>query len=393
MIMSLAAFLLLASTAEAIVLGVGPATLEYRGTTRGGYYVKYLTASTVDEGPLLCRVSVSGEAAEWMRFENDSFTLEEGRQVRFPVRLTVPPALPNGLYTGTIELTSVPSTGDVGTTGVNVGAAVYVKVLVEVTGDEGAWFRVLRVTPHNAVKGQTILSDIVVKNNADTPITPAITLRVVSQDRERVYSVVSSTPEPVAPQTRETITVEVPSTRMEPDVYLMQFHVESEGNEVWDSTEVFYITPSEEETFNVQGILEDAVMSKNNVSLGEPVTVAAYFRNTGDLPLDSRLRVDFVKDGALVSSLEGSSQYVGVGEEKTMSITYKPSESGRYSVRIWVEYSGLRTAVREADVIVWTYSRPLFNLDLNFYVIAVPVLLTIVAWIALYYRKYYVPGD
>lgn len=361
--------------------------------------MKHITVSTTDTS-LLCQVSVEGDVADWIELETDSFTLEGGRY-RLPVRVTVPNAMPNGVYTGRMRIRVVSTSADVGGTGMNLIPGLSVRVNVNVIGEEGLWFRVLRVAVYNAKEGDPIKTEVTLKNNAAKSINPTVTLTALSHDKRKSYSTLSLSREAVAALSRETITTYVPSMGMEPGLYRMNFRIIYGGDELWDSEEIFYVldatkslpvsnkSDSGEPTVIIHGVLEEAVVSIANPVLGEDVEVEADFRNIGEVPLDAMLRVDIIKDGRVVSSQKGASEYLEVGDSTKMGLTYRPAEAGEYTVRVWIEYSGLRTAVREARIIVWTYTKPLFNLNVNFYVIAAPVVAIIIIWLAAYYRQYY----
>jgi len=353
------AVLFLASTAEAVVLGASPSPLAFKGT-RGGSYLKHLTVSTTDES-LQCQVSVSGEIEKWVELGATSFTLQGGRY-QLPVRVRVPEAMPNGVYAGKILLRVSSAPSDVGGTGLSVVPGISVKVLVEVKGEEGLWFRVLRVGVYNAKEGDPVKTEVMVKNSAARPMIPSITIEALSYDKKTAYSKSTLARETVDAQSRETVTTYLPSTGMKPGLYWMHFRAEFEGEELWDSLETFYVleagkipaasnaSAGGEPTVIIHGVLDDAFVSIGNPVLGENVEVQADFRNIGEVPLDAKLRVDFIKDGRVFASKTGSNEYLEPGGAKRMNLMYKPAEQGEYTVRIWVEYAGLRTAVREAKI-------------------------------------------
>jgi hypothetical protein len=387
---ALAAVLLLASQAQATILGVGPAKLEFRDATRGESYLGHLTASTTDK-KLQCKLTATGDIAEWIKLGNDTFTLTSGAQYRFPVRVNVPKATPNGVYKGIIEIKSTPADEGGAGTGMNVGAAIYITTSVTVTGADGDWFRVTKVTVSNANAGGLIDAEITVRNNAGRKITPATTLRVQSRDKKRTYATSSITSQPIDAMSAGTITARLPTTGMEPGLYAIAVNVKVDAKDLWNSDETFYILNPEASAAEVraEGLLEDATLSNANISLGEDLTFTAKFRNTGNVPLDPRMRVEITKDGKTTASLTGDTEYAEAGETKSLSVRHKPAESGEYAVRIWVEYAGTRTAVREARMKVWTYGTPLTGLDIDPYLLAVPAIILIVLWLILYYRKYY----
>ncbi|MFH1055783.1 MAG: CARDB domain-containing protein [Candidatus Altiarchaeota archaeon] len=382
-----ATIILLASNAQAITLGVSPATLEVKNTTRGGEYRTHLTASTADRN-LLCTLSKSGDIADWIRFEDNTFVLDGQHDI--PVYVSIPDSTPNGVYTGRIQLTTKPKSMAAGYTGMSLETSLSVKVSVEVLGTEGSWLRVLKTTVASAKEGQPIKSELTLKNNAATAAKPTVSFRALSRDKETTYSASVINSESVDPQSKKTFTTNLRSTGMAPGLYLMEMRVEMDEREYWNTMESFYIVSldAKDDAVKVEGVLEDASVSATNMTLGETVTVYAKLTNTGDMPIDAKLRVEFIKDGKSTHIQETKNEYLEKGATKSTSLTYKPTETGEYKVRLWAEYAGVRTAVRETTIRVWNYTTPLFNFDINFYTIAAPAILLIVAWIVIYYRKY-----
>jgi hypothetical protein len=374
------------------VIGVSPATLEFKNAARSQSYTGYLFASTTDNR-LIISLAASGQIADWLKFQNDTFVLNTPEQ-KFPVYLDVPDNVPNGVYSGIIEVRSQPAQSGTGGTGMGLGAVIYIKTTVEVGGTEGVWFRVLRLAVSNAMEGQPITADITVKNNAQAPATPTIRIDVLSHDRQLNYASQLITDQTVEPLARKTITTRLHSTNMQPGLYLMHFNVQLAGQQYWDSTENFYITAKENpQTVKIEGTLRDAWIDNANITLGESITAKTLFQDTGDVPINARARIEVSKGDSIVETLYGPDQYLQPNEIANTTLVYKPQEAGEYTLKIWVEYSGTRTAVRQATVKVWSYSPPILGKDINFYYIAIPAVIVIIGWLIIYYKKYYVRED
>jgi hypothetical protein len=384
-----------ATLANATSLGVGPGELTFKNANRGAYYIGHLTASTNDQ-TLPCTITATGDTADWITFDSNTFTITKDGQYTIPIRLNVPETTPNGRYSGIIEIRSNPNQQGAGGSGMNVGAAIYIKNTVEVTGVEETWFRVLRVSAASTKEGDPIKTEVTVKNNAGTAIKPLITLKAISQDKQKTYATSSLSRETVEPQTRGIITTYIPSTDMKPGLYFMDFNINIDGQELWTSQEPFYVVPAEtteQPNIKISTVLDDATVSNSNLTLGETLTIKARYHNAGDVPLDAKIRADFIKDGKIISSEEGKIEYINSGEAKETQLKNTPQEAGDYTVRIWVEYAGRRTAVREARIKVWSFSPPVTSFDINFYIIVIPAALLIILWIVYFYKKYYSPEE
>ncbi len=382
--------LAMAAAADATVIGVSPAKLEYRNIARGQTQTGYLTASTTDEG-LRCSVSTFGEASEWIRLEDPLFTIPASGQHRFPVAVTVPDGVPNGVYHAVIEVRTARNQADVGGTGVNVNAAIYINTMIEVAGSEGRWFKVMNVTVSNANAGQPVKTEVQVKNNAARPVTPTISLRMTSRDKGRTYASTSLSRDSVEPLERKTITANIPSTGMEPDLYNMEVTVTIDGENAWASDNPFYLIPegAKLEYYKLEGALEDATITNANMTLGEKAAISADFRNTGEAPVYAVLRADIISNGSVISAQKSPGEYVEPGRTARMTVEYQPSAEGEYVTRIWVEYSGIRTAVREARIAAWKHYEPKFNIPVNFTLMAVILVAAVASWLGLYWWKYH----
>jgi len=383
--------LLIASAiaADATVIGVSPAKLEFKNAARGQTQTGYLTASTTDEG-LRCSVSTFGEASEWIKLEDPMFTIPKSGQHRFPVALTVPDGVPNGVYHAVIEVRSSRNQADVGGTGVNVNAAIYINTVIEVAGSEGRWFKVMNVTVSNINAGQPVKTDVQVKNNAARPVKPTISLRMTSRDKEKTYASTSLSRDTVESLERKTITANTPSTGLEPDLYNMEVTVTIDGENVWVNDNPFYVIPegAKIEYYKLEGALEDATITNANMTLGEKATVNANFRNTGEAPVYAILRADILANGNIISTQKSQGEYVEPGRTARMTVEYQPSTEGEYVTRIWVEYSGLRTAVREARIAAWKHYEPKFNIPVNFTLLTAILAVAVASWLGLYWWKY-----
>ena len=376
--------------AEATVLGVSPATLEFKNTTRGGYYTKYLTASTTDKN-LICKVTTSGEISRWVSIEDDSFNLSG--QYKFPLRVAIPESTPNGVYKGYIQVTVGATNTILGGTGMGVQPSIFIPTTIEVTGTEATWLKVLRVQASSAIEGDPIQAEVTLKNNAALQLNPITTLEVMGYDRKTVYASERIINDTIAPQAKKTLNIKIPSEGMKPGLYFLHIRVQSDDKEYWDSKESFYILSTDnpiEHPINVEAALEEASVSSTNVTLGDAITIKAKYSNVGDVPIETKLKAEFIKLGAPIYSQESESAYLESNQTKIVSLLYKPTEQGDYNVRMWVEYSGVRTAVMETKIQVWNYTPPLISPDLNMQIIIPFLLILAVAWLLMYYREYYV---
>jgi hypothetical protein len=318
---------LLALSTSASVIGASPGRLEIADANRGTRYELNITAITADKD-VSATLKAYGDISEWTILPKESISLSRYDPKVIPISITIPEGTPNGVYNGLILVAATPSPGRIGGTGMGVSSAVYVRVKVVVSGVEGQWFRVLRTSVSNVLEGNPIKTEITVKNNALKEVNPSITLQAKSRDGTKTYATSSLSRETVEGLQREDIVTYLPSADMRAGIYLMEFSIVVDGENVWESAETFYILPVERtvqaKTVKVEGILENARVQNANLTLGDEISLVAQFKNTGEVPLDAKIRMDVISEGEIINSEDLREEYIMVEHTKDFELSYKP---------------------------------------------------------------------
>ena len=390
LITTLLTLAMMACLTQATVIGVSPAKLEYDGIKRGQEFTSNLSASSTDE-KIDCEILTSGEIAEWITTPEQTITLEPGKIRPFQITVKVPESIPNKEYTGYLRVRTK-ATQKTGQNNIlNVGAGISIPVKIKVSGNEGTWFRVLTVQVSNPQQKEPVRTQIIIKNNAAVPVKPRINLELMDYERQNIYSTYSAATQEIPPDSRQTIERYLPTTDLNPGIYVIHAIIDVEGEEVWNSNESFHIISigDESKKVNIDGLLAHALITNANLTMGEKITIKGDFKNTGEVPVYAKLMAEIIKDKQTINTLQGQEIHYNAGEAKGMTLDYEPPQPGEYTINIWVEYMGLRTEIRQTTAKVWAYTQPLIDLNFNFYLITLPVILLSIMWIAIYYRKYY----
>jgi hypothetical protein len=385
----LALIILMPAYSQASSLAVSPARIELGNVTRGMEYTVHLTLSTRAKSQNI-RFEAYGGVKDWLMPGQAGLTLTKSHVI--PLKFKIPETARNGVYDGILGVIAEPPPSDDDRALLAVGTAAYVKLKAHISGDETLWLRVLRAQASSARQGDDIQAEILLKNNAKSPLNPRITLNVLGLDRETVL-ITQSLTESMQSQELKPISPSLPSDKLAPGMYFLRFLIESDGQTSYDRMEPFYILGDDipsDGIITVGATLDDARLSAANLTLGEGVTVTASYHNSGDVPVEAQLRVELIQKGREIRDYTGDAAIIEVNQEKTETITVWPEEPGEYVMRIWVEHAGGRTAIRQANVRVWPYTVPLIPFDANIHYLIPPILLLVAGWMILFYRKYYV---
>jgi hypothetical protein len=87
------------------------------------------------------------------------------------------------------------------------------------------------------------------------------------------------------------------------------------------------------------------------VPAGKPVTIAAWFESTGDVPVASaRFSAQVLKDGSVVAQLGSEPVAVPAHAHANLTTVWTPASAGSYRIVGHVEYDGFRTTDSEGVV-------------------------------------------
>ncbi len=382
--------LMLCISVDAVVIGLSPSNLDFGQLEREQSAQRRMTVVTTD-AELECVASVEGVTSDWITFEPDRFTTNKGSPKKLNVIVSVPASTPNGVYEGMIRIRAIPKSEPAGSTSMLIGAGISSRIKVEVVGREGQWFRLLHLDVSSPPVGEPVRVQAIVKNNAAIPIRPVMNLEVMTHNREKVLAKTTLSREVVDPRSRKTLTAYLPINQLNKGIYLMYIKIIAK-DEVFEKYETFNIISGQtfKEDIIVNGSLEYVLVNPSNMTLGDPLTVFGDFRNTGDVPLYAKLKIEVSGEGGFIDNAQAKEVYFDVGESRRISVDYIPPDAGEYSLKIWVEYAGKRSAIYQSWINVWTFTEPLVTTQMNFYLIILPTIAMILVWAIVFYRKYYV---
>lgn len=94
-----------------------------------------------------------------------------------------------------------------------------------------------------------------------------------------------------------------------------------------------------------------AISNPIRVPAGKPVTIAAWFESTGDVPVTSaRFSAKILKGGEVVASLGSDGLAVPANAHVNLTAVWTPANAGAYRIVGHVEYDGFRTPDSEGRI-------------------------------------------
>ncbi|RLE42501.1 hypothetical protein DRJ48_03415 [Candidatus Woesearchaeota archaeon] len=312
-----------------VSLGVSPGGLDFREVLKGGYARRVITVSTSKSEPVLTRITLEGEIADWITFEPNTteFYISEDKPYNIGVIVQPPENIENGNYSGVMHVRTE-KLGSLGGAafGAIIKADVTVNINVEITGQEILSCYVGGLDVRDAEEGYPIEVYASVANDGNVGITPLFEVYVWDQMRTTLLLTRTIEERRILPTTKERLLLTIPNS-LKPGQY-------------WISVRVPECRFSQLKTFDVlePGGISDkgelvGINTKPWVSVGEVVPIIGVFKNTGNRSEEVKLKIEIYKDKQLVKVLETETLRVMDGETREFKQYFIPKVAGRYEVR------------------------------------------------------------
>lgn len=321
------AFLLLSGAAQAVSVGVSPPRLDFDDVLRGGYAENSFLLSTDSNEIAYGHLTVRGNIANWIEFENNQTTFnvtkDEPRSIRVIVR--PPPDTPVGRHSGTIEAV-IDSTGDLsGRAGSIIKAGVVFGADVVVTGDEIISCKAGAFEFSDVEIGRPLELWTTVTNDGNTRITPLITSDIFDQTRENIVL----SPQSIGPEILPTTT----------ERFYERFTNTLPVGQYWASVEVPDCNGEGLVTFSVveRGAIADrgelvTLFAPEEVQAYQTVPVTASFVNHGSRVVSAKFKGQALLDGNIIAVLESDELQVEPGSSRELESFFLPEKDGRYEI-------------------------------------------------------------
>jgi len=338
------AFLLLTNHQAVAALGLGPGITKIT-VNRGNQTDLMFTAMTDAENADNCTLSSDGEIKEWLTFYRTTISISPNSQTNFKAHLEVPKDTPNGVYTGTVAITSKPKKASSGFTGMSVLQTIGVKVIIEITGPEKSGYKITQVYAPPWIKsGKNVSVEFTVVNSGDTWIRPFAEIELVDSAMNSRYNMTRGLVK-VQPSAEDVLTSEIPTDALSDGEYWLYVNTSWRGEQLWSGILKFNIV-SENETQEIfSGSMLSLDYAKSDLKPGEQTSIKSEFRNSGSSTVNATM-VFRVRSNQNLDEVRSSQKTVEPGEKAEYAVAYVPKTYGFYEAESFIEYGNTRTESR-----------------------------------------------
>jgi hypothetical protein len=340
------------ASATASAIGASPGTISFSKMLRDGYAETYITVSNPSGENIGVSMGADGDIKNWLSFDPNTTTLGVGGSIRVKVIAKPPSYQPNGNYNGTIFVVSQPPSTQLGGSGSVTVAVIGILTNIEVTDVQIENFKVEGVNVPKTEECRDIGVFTWITNIGNVKTTPKIHIDIYDQQESTLLKSFDQSDTEILPTITKLIVSKISPELAQykcipPGLYKVKIKA-YKGNELnFQGSYILEIVPRG--TLTVKGELI-SLTAKSTATMGEIVKVTGVFRNTGEVPVDAKLKVESYLVGALTQVAEGDTLEVFPGENKELTAYVTPILFGKYTMRGSVLYSGKITDTKDASV-------------------------------------------
>lgn len=350
----LAATVLLLLLAEPAFAGIGlsPADISFKGMVRGGYSEKYFTVSNPMEEDIDVNIAITGSIGGWVTIDPQKFPLSGHAFAVFRVIIQPPIDTPNGVYTGNIMVVGKPHvSGEGGASSVSVASAVAAPITVEVSDVQIIRPKVESAGIADTEECRPIVATFNIRNMGNIRITPHVEFNIKNSEGVSVQQYEHDMDE-ILPTRAVVSTVKIPyqssTVKCIPEGQYSADIVLYAGGTVAERMQIgFHVWPRGYLT--IAGELVE-IQAPTNITLGETARIDAVFKNIGQLPVSARLMTEIVSGAAIVDTITGEPKDIGIGGIDKLTVYWKPSSPGRYTIRAKATFENHETETKDATI-------------------------------------------
>lgn len=346
-----AVFVLTATHALALGLGVVPSSIQLPQALRGSQYVRNF--QVLVSGPEASyTLSVEGDAAAWVQVYADAESAEPVTRVTVPAdgmvtltaRIAIPDDAPNGAHRATILLQGLASNQAVteNSSGSTVLLQAGVTVSIDVTGTQVLSGEVVDIAIRDTELNSPFFALVVFRNTGNVEARPHVSIDILKG--EQSVQTISSQETAIPPGELGKIEIEADLLGVPEGDYLARVNV-SLGEQVVAAKDIaFRVVPVG--TLTRSGELV-SLKTEGEFYAGRVLQVHGTFANTGEVPALAQLLVEIRRDGALVGVEESRQLRVMPHEQEVLKAYVQLTEPGSYVLNCQVDYGGKLTEVRQ----------------------------------------------
>ncbi len=324
----------LASTAQAVSIGVSPGRIDFNSVLKGGYAEKTLTVSTNSGEQLVASITTSGETSDWLYFEPNTTSFVLSSSVPYKVKVIVRPPkdAKNDTYSGKITFTTERFGNLTSRAGGFVKTGVSIGVELRITGQEQAGCSSGSIDISDAEYSEPILVQAKVINSGNVRLRPEIQVEVWDQQKTTKVLQRSVITEEILPTAEKTVTARIPNS-LETGQYWAEVFVKQCAS---IKTKMFDI--AEKGTISDKGELS-GIKNPNWAFVNDTVPIEATFANNGNRPVAAVFKAGIYLEDKLILPIQSEELTVSPGQQITFRTYFSPEKPGRYVITGRVVYN------------------------------------------------------
>ncbi|MCK5473820.1 MAG: hypothetical protein KAI53_00295 [Candidatus Aenigmarchaeota archaeon] len=327
----------------------GPGKIYYNNLLKSGYAETEIYLNNPESMPVDVEIFASGDVSDWLFFYPQAIRMDAQETVSSVAIIKPPIYVPNGQYSGAIEIISRPVRSENTTAqyGLSIETAITLWVFAEVVDNQIVGYSVSDVSLSSVERGYNVPLLLSGKNIGNVEVAPKIHADIYDENMNLINSV-NILGTKVMPTAKNTETVYLPTETLPLGQYWVNVSVSVSDAVAY--TKLYTFDIMEFGALRRTGLLKHVVASNVWAEPDEIITIYAVFENTGQLPLKAKFKAEVFFEDKLIETLESDERSVAVGETVNLTTYYNPNMQGRHFVEGYVYYSG-KTTYRKGTVI------------------------------------------
>ena len=385
-------FLLTASGADAIGVGVVPSRITIDDALKGGTFDRQLGIANPGDESCNYEITVTGDIEGWVGFYAldgrtpvDMLEVSGKETKKIIARFSIPEDMPNGNYRGTIYVKTVPKDA-AAETGMGAHAVVRApcEVMLAVTGTQILTGFVESITADDTEINYPVRMKVKFKNTGNVLAYPAISVDI-SKDGSFVDHITSDKTAVMYDKVTRTIPVEWNTTGQIPGDYLLNVTVSLGGDVLTMKDIPVELLPTG--TLTRKGDLT-GISTGDEPAVGRFIKILATFKNTGAIDTNAKFAGELYLDGNRADIINSDELLVPVGETTNLTAYVKIETPGNYVIKGHVLYDGKTTDTEELSLDTSKTKTGLLGFGTGIVIAAVIAIAIVLAIVLVWKRKY-----
>lgn len=339
----------LSTNAQAIGLGVSPASITISDAMKGSTYEKTFTAFNTGDEDGVFSLEATGDSKDWITFYElngdtpiNSTEISSKGSKKLVAKIKIPGDAANDIYNSTLYVQTTPTGTTQGGAVAQAVIRIPLKLSIAVTGTQRLEGIVKSIKLRDTEVDYPLKIFIEFQNTGNVAAKPMISVNI-SKDGKFIESFTAS-PTSVKIETTEIIQVEWNTTGRDEGDYSARVIVSLDGKILEEKTLPFTIHPVG--TLTRQGNLT-SIEIEGEPLVNRVVKIKGNFVNTGYIDTTSKFYAEIYKDGEFIDTIESEEMLVPVEDTISLVSYYKITDSGDYIINGKVVYGNKETDTYE----------------------------------------------